>query len=424
VTFARYPEGTLSKVEVLTDKESVMVQLLITLFLVFILLNGYICQSISWATGKALAALETAPDSVSEPGEWVMEGYNPQRNRAAPTQISPPLKLVQELSLGGETPVGSPVVVAGDLLLVEGNHQLYALSQVGAERWAVILPGSFLSPAIAGKTIFVRAETGKTGYLMALRAGSGETLWQFKFPEVGSRYGDMGGHVTSPVVVEGLVLAGAGQAFYALNAETGQTAWVFQMDEPVSSSAAISDETVFFSDFKGLYAVDLKTGIERWRFVPETGTVARLFAPVVSEGYVITTSGETAYALDPQTGHLLWQRSIPPGNLIPAGVDGEHLYVKATRRLYALDRASGAELWSFQAANFVSLPAITREHLYVITRAGGKAQLRVLDRRNGQEIWQVEEERLSNTSPVIARGGVYVRTVDGWVWVYEPAVEK
>jgi outer membrane protein assembly factor BamB len=275
----------------LSIKESVMGQLLITLFLIFILLSGFICQSISWATGKVLAALEIAPSSVSEPGEWAMEGYTPQRNRAAPIQIAPPLKLVQELSLDGETPVGSPIVAAGDLLLVEGNHQLYALSQAGAERWVAPLPGSFLSPAVAGQIIFVRAEAGETGYLMALRAGSGETFWQFKFPEVGSRYGDIGGHVTSPVVVGGLVLVGAGQTFYALNAETGQTAWMFQMAEPVSSSAAVGNEIVFFTDFKALHAVELKSGMERWRFAPETETRARLFAPVVSEDHLLTTSG-------------------------------------------------------------------------------------------------------------------------------------
>jgi outer membrane protein assembly factor BamB len=393
-------------------------QLLIGLFLIFILLSGYICQGITSAAGQTLATLQTTPGSASEPGEWVMEGYNPQRNRATTTEISPPLKLAQELSIEGETPAGSPVAVAGDLCLVEGNHQLYALTHKGEERWSVALPGSFLSPAIAGQIIFVRAEAGETGYLMALQAVSGEKLWQFKFPEVGSRYGDMGGHVTSPVVVEGLVLVGAGQAFYALKAETGQTAWVFQMDEPVSSSAAVSDETVFFTDFKQLHAVNLKTGVERWLFEPKTETIARLFAPAAGDGQLLTTSGEIAYALEAQTGQILWQRRIPSGNLIPAGAGGEHLYVKATDQLYALDRTTGATLWSFRAANFVSLPAITEEYLYVVTRAGGQAQLRALDRRNGQEIWQVEDERLSNIAPVIANGRIYVQTVDGRVLIY------
>ena len=323
------------------------------------------------------------------------------------------------MRIGAETLVGSPVIVAGDLLLAEGNHYLYALTPEGQERWSVELPGSFLSPAVAGDAVFIRAEAGEEGYLMAFRLDTGEKIWQFKFPQVGSSYGNMGGHVTSPVVVDGLVLVGAGQFFYAVKVETGQVTWSFPTYDPVSSSAAVAGETVFFTDFGQLYAVDLKTGTERWQFAPGDGSMARLFAPAVNGEQLITSSGATVYALDVQSGQRLWQREIPSGNLIPAGASGEQVYVKATQQLYALDRATGAELWSFEVANFVSLPAITEEYLYVVTRAGGQAQLRALDRSNGQEIWQVEEKQLSNTAPIIANGQIYVQTVDGRVLVYE-----
>jgi outer membrane protein assembly factor BamB len=212
---------------------------------------------------------------------------------------------------------------------------------------------------------------------------------------------------------------GASQSFYALKAETGQVVWSFPTLDPVSSSAAVAGEIVFFTDFGQLYAVDLKAGTERWQFAPQDESLARLFAPVVNGEQLITSSGSTVYALSAQTGQLLWQREIPSGNLIPAGASGEQVYVKTTDQLYTLDRASGAVLWSFEATNFVSLPAITEEHLYVVTRAGGQAQLRALDRSNGQEIWQIVDERLSNTAPVIANGQVYVRTVDGRVLIYE-----
>jgi outer membrane protein assembly factor BamB len=181
-----------------------------------------------------------------------MEGYNPQRNRATTAHLAPPLKLAQALLIGRNSLVGSPVVAAHDLLLVEENHQLHAVTYEGEARWAATLPGSFLSPAVAGNTIFVRAESGEEGYLVALQAGSGENLWQFKFPEVGSSYGNMGGHVTSPVVVEGLVLVGAGRSFYAFKTNTGHIAWTFQLAEPISSSVAVAGKTVFFTDFKQL----------------------------------------------------------------------------------------------------------------------------------------------------------------------------
>jgi len=372
----------------------------------------------------ALAAFNSEQTSSSKPSEWVMEGYNPQRNRASGAPIAPPLHLTQEYSIGGQTPLGSPVTLTADLVLIEGDHRLYALTRQGQEQWSVDLPGSFLSPAVADQVVFVRAEMGQTGYVVALQANSGQPLWQFEFPQVGSQYGNIGGHVTSPVIVDGLVLAGAGQSFYALETKTGRPFWSFNTDEPITSAAAVAGETILFTDFKQLYALDLQSGRQRWRFQPEDGAVTQLFAPVVDREQVITTSGNTVYALDHQTGRLLWRRQTVAENLIPAGADGEQVYVKSVKRLYALDRRSGAEVWSYGATNFVSLPVISEDHLYVITRAGGQAQLRALNRQDGREIWQVEDGQLANAAPVIAGHQLYVRTVDGRVLVYEQAVEK
>jgi outer membrane protein assembly factor BamB len=406
-----------------------MAKRIVILLLILVLLSGCFGLMIlsllqTTIVSGALAAFNSNQTSNSKPGEWVMEGYNPQRDRASSAPITPPLKLAQEYSIGGQTPLGSPVTVTADLVLVEGDHRLYALTRQGQEQWSIDLPGSFLSPAVAGPVVFVRAEMDQTGYLLAIQANSGEQLWQFEFPKVGSQYGNLGGHVTAPVIVDGLVLVGAGQAFYALEVETGRPFWSYNIDEPITSAAAVAGETILFTDFKQLYALDLQSGRQRWRFQPEDGTVAQLFAPVVDREQVITSSGNTVYALDHQTGRLLWRSQISAEEkLIPAGADGEQVYVKSVQRLYALDRGSGVEVWSYGATNFVSLPAISGDYLYVITRAAGQAQLRALNRQNGQAVWQVEDGQLANAAPVIAGQQVYVRTGDGRVWVYEPAVE-
>lgn len=406
-----------------------MAKRILILLLILVLLSGCFSLMIlsllqTMIVSGALAAFNPNQTSNSKPGEWVMEGYNPQRNRAAGASIAPPLNLAQEYSIGGQTPLGSPVTVTADLVLVEGDHRLYALTRQGQQLlWSVDLPGSFLSPAVAGQVVFVRAEMDQTGYVLALQANSGEQLWQFEFPQVGSQYSNIGGHVTSPVIVDNLVLVGAGQAFYALEVETGRPFWSYNTDEPITSAAAVAGETILFTDFKQLYALDLQSGRQRWRFQPENGTAAQLFAPVVDREQIITTSGNTVYALDHQTGRVMWRRQISTEKLIPAGASGEQVYVKSVTRLYALDRGSGTEIWSYGTTNFVSLPAISENHLYVITRAAGQAQLRALNRQNGQAVWQVEDGQLANAAPVIAGQQLYVRTVDGRVWVYEPAVE-
>jgi len=375
-------------------------------------------------TSACSSAVRTTPDVrtptealTSGSGEWAMEGCNPQRDRATMDDVEPPLRVSQEFTVGGDTQYGSPVGVARGLLFVEGTRKLHVLAlDTGKERWYFDLPGYFLSPAVVGTCVYVRAESGKEGWAFALDADSGLKLWQFKFPRVGSPYDNVGGHVTSPVVAEGLVLIGASQSLFALDAETGEQRWAFDVQAPIASSAAVAGTTVYVADLTRLYAIDLETGTESWSF--EHGTVSLFFAPVVSGDAVIVTSHDTVHALDCHSGGLLWTRAIEGEGIVPSAAIGDHVYVKAVNRLYALDRETGEIGWSFQAADFVSLPAIAGQQIYVITRAGGQGQLRALRLSDGQEIWQVEDGRLANAAPVVAGGRVYVRTVDGRVLAY------
>jgi outer membrane protein assembly factor BamB len=356
--------------------------------------------------------------SASGQGEWAMEGYSLARDRATADDVRPPLQMEQEFTVGGDTQHGSPVGVARGLLFVEGAGRLHVLAlDDGKERWAFNLAGTFLSPAVAGNRVFVRAESGAEGYVFALEADSGLKLWQFKFPRVGSSYGDFGGHVTSPVVAEGLVLVGASQSLYALDVDTGAQRWAFDAQNPVASSATVAGDTVYVTDFTRLYAIDLETGVESWSF--EYGMMSLFFAPVVVGDAVIVTSYDTVYALDRDSGDVVWARSVAEDeDVVPSGAAGDHVYVKTSKHLYALDRETGALVWSYQAGDFISLPTVAGGQIYVVTRSGGRGQLRALRLSDGQEIWRIEDARLANAAPVVAGARVYVRTVDGSVLVY------
>jgi outer membrane protein assembly factor BamB len=347
-----------------------------------------------------------------------MEGYNPQRNRATTEKVEPPLRIRQEVVVEGKTQFGSPVGIAKNLLFVEGERKLHVFAlDSGEERWNFDLPGFFISPAVAGDIVFVRAESGQEGFILALSADAGLKLWQYKFPRVGSVYNNIGGHVTSPVVSESLVLVGAAQAFHALEAETGREIWMFKTQEPIASSATVGDDMVYFTDFTHLYALDLKTGRERWNFSYQD--VSLLFAPIIIEDQVVVTSGSMVYALDRHSGEALWSQTLAAENLIPSAAAGERVYIKSVNQLFALDRLSGETIWSYQVTDFVSLPVITETQIFIITRAGGNGQLRALRLSDGQEIWQSEHRRIANAAPIAAGGQVYVRTIEGHVLAYD-----
>lgn len=351
--------------------------------------------------------------------DWPMEGRSPERSRTTADAVHPPLALAQLYKIGGDTQYASPVSVAQGALFADGDHTLHALAVDSAtEQWRINLPGSFLSPAVEGDAVYVRAEAGDDGYLVALSRDGGAKLWEYKFPVVGSDYNNIGGHVTSPVVADGLVLVAASNQLSAFHAGSGDLAWSFAMEEPAASSATIADDLVFVADFLHLYALDLASGAERWRFAHDVATL--YFAPVVAEDRVFITSNNLVYALDRGDGHILWSKQIGDLQLVPAAALGEQVYIKSANDLFAVNVADGRTRWEYAAGDFVSLPALTDQHAYVITRTGGDSQLRALQQNDGVEAWKIDEFDYSNAAPVVAGGRVYARTVDGQVAAYQP----
>ena len=348
---------------------------------------------------------------------WSMEGGGPARTRATDEHIAPPLSAQDKFVIGGDTALVSPVAVASDMLFADGDHRLHAFGLAdGQERWRVDVPGSFLSPAVVDDKVFVRAEAGTEGFLIALNRETGTQLWKFPFPSVGSPYDNVGGHVTSPVIVDGLVIVGAARLMIALDSASGAVVWQFESAKPIVSSATVVDSTVYFADFTHLYAVDLKTGKQQWLFTHDTVTL--FFAPLVVGDRVITVNHDTIYALSRSDGHTIWQRSFNDKDVIPAASTAKQLYIKSVNQLWALDVQSGEVIWNYATTNFLSLPALTAEYLYVVTRSDGGSQLRMLQQADGKELWRSEDLQLSNSAPVITNGTVYVRTSNGGIVGY------
>lgn len=373
--------------------------------------------ALTMLTGCARAgATTTAADWAT--ASWPMEGYGPERNRATNEALTLPLNAIGQFALASSAESASPVAIAGGLLFADTKQKLHAMTLAdGREQWQVNLIGSYFSPAVVGDVVFVRVESGEDGSVVALRADTGARIWQHQFARVGSSYDNIGGHVTSPVVVDNLVLVGAGEALYALDAGTGEVIWSFESEFPVVSSASIADGLVYFSDFTRLYAIDLKSGEEHWRF--DHGEVTLFFAPILFGDQVALASNDTIFALDQVSGAQRWSKHFPDIQVIPAGASQHHLYVKATNQLWALNPQDGTVAWNYATTNYVSLPAITSDQLYVITRADGGSQIRALQQRDGKEVWRQDQAGLLNAAPVIAGGRVYVRTIDGNVWVFQ-----
>ena len=264
---------------------------------------------------------------------------------------------------------------------------------------------------IHSKKVFVRAESGDKGFLFALDALSGAKLWQFQFPKVGSEHQNVGGHVTSPVAAGGKLLVASAKVFYALNLETGLVEWEFSLAEPVSSSAAASEGIAYIADFTHIYAVEIETGEEKWRFTGQDPSL--FFAPVIRNGHVYIGSGTELMALDIATGEEAWRAGTGSSPVVPAGATPSLALAKSTHALTAFDAQNGAPVWHYSTLNFISLPAMSANHLYTIIRLGPASQLVALDLHTGEEVWRSIPMQLARSAPIIAQGKIIVRTESG-----------
>jgi hypothetical protein len=352
--------------------------------------------------------------STSGPEDWAMEGNNPSRTRAIGTQLALPLTQQREVKLTADTGAGSPLTIARGTMLVESEHLLRAFDlQTGTQRWSFPLRGLYVSPAVAGKYVFIRSEADNKGQMLALDIDSGKVLWAFTPKRLSSKSNSyFGGHLTSPVVVDGTVFVGAGKEVYALDAANGAVRWEFAAKEYISSSATVADGRIYISDFDAFYAIDQRTGAQLWSF-PTTMTL--YFAPVIGGQTVLLSSGAQLVALDTVSGKQRWTTSLPGEEVIPSAVQGARAFVKSTSTLYALDLASGKQLWQVHDTNFISNPAVAGDQVFVINGMGASTSLSALDAGTGRNTWTLPVKSLATTAPVIAGQSLYVRTTDGRV---------
>jgi len=242
----------------------------------------------------------------------------------------------------GAEVVSSPVIAAGTALFGSMDGIFYAVETgAGEERWRFKTGGSSGFERSRGEDLVVGISIKEGVYKETLKSKTGAGIG------------------SSAAVAGDLILFGSLDGhLYALDVNTGKEKWRFRTDGLVLSSPVVARGTAFFgSGDANLYAVDVRTGQERWRF--ETGGPV-LSSPAVLPGAVVFGSHEgKLYAADLDTGHEKWRFEtgggaalrLDPGQLSPA-VFGGVAYVGKTQRytplggeFYAVGVGQGQLRW-------------------------------------------------------------------------------
>lgn len=267
---------------------------------------------------------------------------------------------------------GRGLVYFGGYSLGERMPLLAAVDMAtGRIRWQTTAPVAWAefsdTPALAGDVLYAPVEAPVAGVLAVL-ASTGQPVWFAPFGFTS---------VTAPASsAEMIYVAGWGVqnsrdrvqndtigTVFALDQRTGRERWRF-LAPARFGPVAVGREAIFVPSDHGLFALDRATGRKRWqaRFSPgpeETPTVAGDM--VAFTGTDITTGTTGIFALDANSGALRWRVDLPAvfGARAGTAVAGTLLVVSwwdspegqpgsgaPTLRAYALD--SGEEQWVFR----------------------------------------------------------------------------
>ncbi|MES3518240.1 MAG: PQQ-binding-like beta-propeller repeat protein [Natronomonas sp.] len=313
-------------------------------------------------------------------------------------------------------PVRSSATVIGDSVFIAGAETVYKLQLSGDELWRYELD----TAGVIGESLTATTEAvffaDTSGNVYRLNEQSGAEEWRF----------DAGIRVrTTPTLAEGFVVFGcdvpdpedatanAGRV-YAVGADDGEEVWRFDFDrdDPVVGSPVVAGDTAFIGspdDF--LYALNLVTGSERWRF--ETGTSVGSgieTAPTVADGTVFVGSRDNrVYAVNADTGEERWHvRTNGIVRTTPTVFDGTVFVGSDDETLYAISTVTGDERWTFDAGDPIrSSPTVADGTVFFGAEDG---TVHAVASASGDERWQFDTGGEINSSPTVVDGTLFVGT--------------
>src|SRR6516164_517825 len=165
--------------------------------------------------------------------------------------------------------------------------------------------------------------------------------------------------------------------------------WKFSTKDAIEGTPAIANGVVYIGSFdEHLYAIDLQTGNEKWRY--KAGALKTPAAVRDGKVYIGNMDG-MLHVVDAAKGTKIWSYETPNQAEITSGVSfmgNKILFGCADESLYCLSE-KGEKLWTFrvQGGPVLATPAIAQDRTFV---AGCDSTLHILDASKGVEMGSVD----------------------------------
>jgi outer membrane protein assembly factor BamB len=210
---------------------------------------------------------------------------------------------------------------------------------------------------------------------------------------------------------------------YSVAPEVGKVNWKFEAKDSIFSTPDVHDGVVYFgSADHHVYAVDARTGQQKWKFETKAGVFA---GPAVAKGVAaIVSTDKTVYGLDAATGKVKWTSKVGGMYQSKAATDGNRFYFGGwDNSVRCVDAATGKEVWTtpagrnkktgnvqFAFSPAIASPTVADGIVYITSNDG---VLHALNADTGKTVWEIDENNLGYSSPLVHDGVVYCAISNG-----------
>jgi eukaryotic-like serine/threonine-protein kinase len=354
----------------------------------------------------ASSSSSVIPSSSSN--DWPMFHHDPSHSGAGTGNPTLTPTLLWNQTIGGL--VGPPTIINNILYvgtaLDANNGSVYAFNaENGAQLWNVsFVAGPYeppTAPAVFGKTIFM----GGWNSILALNITNGNMTWNYFYPSpVRTEV------ISSPTTLNGVAyVAFENGNIYAFNATDFTQLWSSRpgIEIQYSSPAVVNDilyigSTTTYASYvnpeDGVYAVNATNGNSLWNF---TNIASVNSSPAVADGKVYVGSWDgTLYALNGTSGSQIWNY-----------------------HLHSLNTTSSIRIWNntpterqfsaIDAGAVSSSPAVAKGIVYVGTLDGN---LYAMNATNGDRLWNFTTGGWVVSSPAVVGGVIYFGSYDNNIY--------
>lgn len=198
------------------------------------------------------------------------------------------------------------VHVAGEEVFVTSSREIYGLDvATGEERFHADIGVNLSRPIVTGNTLYLADDS--TFYALDRRDGS--ERWSFRGKgTLGYGAAERDGIIVTTDQGDVNELPNDVSTVYGLDAESGEVLWETPIeDDALISEIAFGDGVATIAGRYGLVAgFDAETGEIVWEYSVEKGG-NHPQTPIAARGRVYFTVGATTYALEQDTGSVVWE---------------------------------------------------------------------------------------------------------------------